>query len=296
VYELEAENARHQKHEKAARKYEFRLTGVLLLVIGTAVVIVAYPSYNLSPIANVLMMVGVGALFLGAVTVSLNTETFMNQKVAERLNISSVAVIDDLLRDLRVRHKGVYIPSSRTGGPVKVFIPLKGDYTVPSRAHLVDDKAFLIGLPETSQEGVLLKPLGYHLFRYTNEDLKIDWAKAPGAPDSKDASTSEHERTLHPSFTEKLHEVLVKGLEIAAAVNIVESEHELEVRLTHTTYSGLCHALKEEAPQVCDQIGCPLCSVIACIYTEYADTEVVIERAHQENHDILITCKQHGGE
>ena len=92
---------------------------------------------------------------------------------------------------------------------------------------------------------------------------------------------------------QKAQEVLVKGLEIADGVTSSEGEDELQVRLKNTAYSGLCHALKEDAPQVCDQIGCPLCSLIACIYTEYSDTEVVIERAQLENHDIVLACKSY---
>ena len=41
------------------------------------------------------------------------------------------------------------------------------------------------------------------------------------------------------------------------------------------------YAVGEEVPHVCEQIGCPLCSVIACIYTEYADTASVLEENKQ---------------
>ena len=97
IHELEAENARYHRNQNLARKWEFRITGVVLLAIGATVTLIAYPSYNLSPIANVLMMVGIGALFVGAVTMFLNTERFINEKVAEDLSLSSVVVVDDLL-------------------------------------------------------------------------------------------------------------------------------------------------------------------------------------------------------
>ena len=62
IHELEAENARYYKNQNLARKWEFRITGVVLLAIGAGIPLVAYPSYNLSPIANVLLMVGISAL------------------------------------------------------------------------------------------------------------------------------------------------------------------------------------------------------------------------------------------
>ena len=293
ISDLEAENARYQKNQNLARKNEFRVTGAILLVIGAIITIIAYPSYNLSSNANVLMMVGIGALFVGAVTMFLNTETFINQKVAEDLNLSSVVVVDDLLRDLRVKNKGIYLPSSATSGEIKVFIPLRRDYALPQRADLADDKAFLIGLPNAAQEGVLLKPLGYHLYRYTRDDLKADWAAAPANVEAdEEDSENETEETERPALAEQLQDVLVKGLEIADKVTVSLTEEEVRVRLHNTAYSSTCRSLTEEAPQVCEQIGCPLCSLIACIYTEYADAATTIEEARSEERDIVVACRR----
>jgi hypothetical protein len=47
----------------------------------------------------------------------------------------------------------------------------------------------------------------------------------------------------------------------------------------------------EDAPQVCEQIGCPLCSLVACIYTEYEDDAITIEASQPEKRDIRIVCK-----
>jgi len=289
IHELEAENTRYQKNQNLARKWEFRITGVVLLAIGAVITLVAYPSYNVSPGASVLMMVGIGALFVGAVTVFLNTERFISQEVAEDLNLSSVIVVDDLLRDLRVKNRGVYLPSSMTGTTVKVFIPLRREYEVPSKVHLAEDRAFLIDLANPAQEGVLLKPLGYHLFAHTSRDLKVDWRDA--RTEMEGAEEHEQDREPQDTLAEKLQDVLVKGLELADKVVVSQSDGELSVRLQNTPYIGTCHSVGEEAPQVCEQIGCPLCSLIACIYTEYADTATVIELARSEDQDIAVLCK-----
>jgi hypothetical protein len=291
IADLEAENARYQKNQNLARKYEFRITGAILLAIGAVVTVIAYPSYNLSSNANVLMMVGIGALFVGAVTMFLNTETFINQKVAEDLNLSSVVVVDDLLRDLRVKHKGIYLPPSETGGEIKVFIPLRRDYVIPRRVDLADDKAFLIGLPNAAQEGVLLKPLGYHLYRYTLDDLKADWSEAASRVADEAESESETAHEERPALIEQLQDVLVKGLEIADKVTVSLSDDGLRVRLHNSAYSGMCQSMAEQAPQVCEQIGCPLCSMIACIYTEYTGTETTIEEAQNDERDITVLYK-----
>ncbi len=288
INELEAQNARYHKNQNLARKWEFRVTGIILLAIGATITLVAYPSYNVSPIANVLLMVGIGALFVGAVTMFLNTERFINQKVAEDLNLSSVIVVDDLLRDLRVKSRGVYVPSSMTGTNVKVFIPLRQEYELPSKAHLGEDRAFLIDLANPAQEGVLLKPLGYHLFKYTSENLKVDWNEAAG--NVADDADPQHEGAHSPPLTEQLQEVLVKGLELADKVVVSHADGQLSVHLQNTSYRGMCEALKKEAPQVCEQIGCPLCSLIACIYTEHTNVTTFIKDAQSDEGDITITC------
>lgn len=288
IHELEAENTRYQKNQNLARKWEFRITGVVLLAIGAVITLVAYPSYNGSPSASVLMMVGVGALFVGAVTVFLNTERFISQKVAEDLNLSSVIVVDDLLRDLRVKNRGVYLPSSMTGTNVKVFVPLRREYEVPAKVHLAEDRAFLIDLANPAQEGVLLKPLGYHLFVHTTRDLHVDWSDARIETEGVEESQQQQQETL----ADKLQDVLVRGLELAEKVVVSQSDGELSVRLKNTPYIGTCHSVGEEAPQVCEQIGCPLCSLIACAYTEHTETATVIEEARCEDADIVIHCKR----
>jgi hypothetical protein len=290
IHELEAANARYHKNQSLARKWEFRITGGVLIAIGATITLVAYPAYNLSPIANVLLMVGIGALFVGAVTMFLNTERFINQKVAEDLNLSSVIVVDDLLRDLRVKSRGVYVPSSMTGTNVKVFIPLRQEYELPSKEHLAEDRAFLIDLFNPAQEGVLLKPLGYHLFKYTSENLNVDWKEAAG--NVSDTLDPEDEGAHSLSLTEQLQEVLVKGLEIADKVVVSHADGQLSVRLKNTAYKGMCEALKAEAPQVCEQIGCPLCSLVACIYTEHAGVTTFIKETQSEERDITITCAE----
>ena len=292
INELEAENERYHKNQNLARKWEFRITGVILLAIGAVITLVAYPSYNLSPIANVLLMVGIGALFIGAVTIFLNTERFINQKVAEDLNLSSVIVVDDLLRDLRVKTRGLYLPSSMTGTNVKVFLPLRQEYEVPSKAHLSEDRAFLIDMANPAQEGVLLKPLGYHLFRYTSENLNVDWKEAGRELRRADDADPQHEGAQSPPLTEQLQEVLVKGLELADKVVVSDTDGQLTVRLQNTAYKGMCEALKAEAPQVCEQVGCPLCSLIACIYTEHANVPTFIKEAQSDERDITITCAE----
>jgi hypothetical protein len=290
VYELEAENARFKKSEELTRKNQFRATGAFLLVLGTVITLIAYPSYNTSTMSNVLMMAGVTALFLGGVTLFLNTEKFLSSKVAERFHLSTTIVLDDLLRDLRLRNKGIYIPASRTGSETKVFVPLRRGYKVPPAARLKDDHAFLIGLSDTAEEGVLMQPLGYELFTYTEEDMKVDWKSQEDA-DSGGHGGREQPPSESEHLRKKLEAVLVNGLQLADSVTVSDGDGELRVSLQNSSYFSACEVIMERAPQVCKQIGCPLCSLIACIYTEHVDKEVTIEDVHRSHRNINVTCK-----
>jgi hypothetical protein len=140
---------------------------------------------------------------------------------------------------------------------------------------------------------VLLKPLGYHLFAHTSRDLKVDWRDAE--TETEGAEEPQQDREPQHTLADKLDDVLVRGLELADKVVVSQSDGELSVRLQNTPYIGTCHSVKEEAPQVCEQIGCPLCSMIACIYTEHVDKEVVIEAAKCGDDAITIICKTLSG-
>jgi hypothetical protein len=190
-----------------------------------------------------------------------------------------------------VKNRGVYLPSSITGTNVKVFIPLRREYDVPAKAHLTEDRAFLIDLANPAQEGVLLKPLGYHLFAHTTRDLQVDWRDARIDTEGVNEPQQDRERQDADTLTDKLQDVLVRGLELADKVVVSQSDGELSVRLQNTAYIGTCHSVGEEAPQVCEQIGCPLCSLIACIYTEYSGREVLIDSTESTKRDISLVLK-----
>jgi hypothetical protein len=121
-----------------------------------------------------------------------------------------------------------------------------------------------------------VQPLGYHLFAHTTRDFKVDWRDAQA--ETGGAEQPQQDREQQDTLAEKLQDVLVKGLELADKVIVSQSEGELSVRLHNTPYIRTCHSIGEEAPQVCEQIG-PLCSMIACIYTEYADAASALEEA-----------------
>ena len=136
---------------------------------------------------------------------------------------------------------------------------------------------------------MLLKPLGYHLFAHTSRDLKVDWRDAEA--ETEGVREPQQDREQQDTLADTLHDVLVRGLELADKVVVSLSDSELSVRLQHTPYIGMCHSIEEETPQDCEQIGCTLCSMIACVYTEYVDKEVVIEVAKCDGDAITFMCK-----
>lgn len=287
--ELETANEEYKKRSEITRKNEFRTAGIIFLIIGACLVLAAYLMSGYSDLVNVLLMAGVGSLFLGAIVVSVNTERFMSQKVAQHLNLSSVVVLDALLRDLRLIYKGIYVPSSKTSGATKIFVPLEKTYELPPDAILKEDRAFLIGLPKASQEGVMLEPLGYHLFAYAKEELRVNWAGQENTTGTLDLEAPE-ESTAAMSLDRILQDTLVEGLELADKVTVSQNADTLHVTLHDTPYIAICGSIMREAGQVCRQIGCPLCSVVACIYTEFIDKEIIIESVESKDDDISLVC------
>lgn len=110
-------------------------------------------------------------------------------------------------------------------------------------------------------------------------DLQVDWRDTRN--ETEGVGERQQDREQQDTLAEKLQDVLLRGLELADKAVVAYGDGALSMRLLITSYIGTCHAVGEKVPHVCEQIGCPRCSVIACIYIEYADTASVLEENKQ---------------
>ncbi len=91
-----------------------------------------------------------------------------------------------------------------------------------------------------------------------------------------------------------LNEIMVEGLEIAGSVEVMNGDiikgKTITVTVNEPVYMKMCSTASTETPRICD-IGCPFCSLIACIMTKSTGNNIVIEEAGLGKNDITAKFK-----
>jgi len=91
-----------------------------------------------------------------------------------------------------------------------------------------------------------------------------------------------------------LNEIIVEGLEIARSVDVINEDikngNTITVTVNEPVYMKMCSIASIETPRICD-IGCPFCSLIACIITKSTGNNIVIEEAGHGKNNITAKFK-----
>lgn len=273
--QLESENRKLRSDHRTAKKNEYKETGYALIIFGILTLILSYFTYNNSTLASILLFAGIGITYIGILSLFLTPEKFVRKDILEQSNLSSIAVINNIIQELQIHSKGIYVMSN---GQIRVLLPLRSDFKlsndIPQRTFHID---------EPDKAALVLMPLGYSLMRMV-EDRSSDWTDLSGA----------------------LNEIMVEGLEIAGSAevknedNIEEiananakgttNEKTITVTVIEPVYLKMCRTASAETPRICD-IGCPFCSLIACIITKSTGNNVIIEEAGHNEKNIVTKFK-----
>ena len=213
-----------------ARSRHSRATGVALLIISAFFLSLAYVTrYIVFEVTSIL------ALFLGVIFVLSGVEPYVKLRVANKAVASPLYTLCDLLSHLGVDGKGIYMPTAE-GDSVKIFLPKSRSGSLPKINEATSGMVVL-------ENGFILPPVGNSLLQLYEEELgdvrnfDFDYLK------------------------EWLPRVLVEALNIAEKSEITQDGEDIQVRLTASSFSGLCQ--NKEVVQICRVVGCPLISSIA---------------------------------
>jgi hypothetical protein len=259
--QLEIENEKLRSDHRIAKKNEYKDTGYVLIIFGALILGISYFTYNNTTLASILLFAGIGTIYIGILSLFLTPEKFVRKDILEQSNLSSIAIINNIIQELQIYTKGIYVLSK---GQIRVILPLKPDFDltrdIPQRTFHID---------EPDKAALVLIPPGYSLMRMV-EDRGADWSDLSGA----------------------LNEIMVEGLEIAGSVEVINEDiingNTITIIVNEPVYMKMCSTASTETPRICD-IGCPFCSLIACIITKSTGNNVVIEEVgHGKNN---ITAK-----
>lgn len=218
--------------------------GIFLLVFGgitaTASLLIGVSST---------LALGVSAILLGIMTLYLPES---NQRLAEQLasdsSIPALLNIENLLEDLALAERGIYIPANGLGVCPKVFLPLTRNLRnkKPPR-ELNDSRRVFITLDEKTREGgLLLEAPGRNLMSRMERALRLDLSKVEVG-----------------NLNEKLESGL-KLLDVSNAITFRSPDSEtFTFQLELGTLGDLEIRLSTLVPSVAHQIGTPIASAIA---------------------------------
>lgn len=251
--ELERENEKLMAEHVLAKKNEYRNTGYALIFFGALTLAISYFTYNNTSLASILLFAGLGTAYLGIISLFLSPERFVREEIMERSILSSIIVINNIIQELQIYSKGIYI---LVDNEIRVILPLRADYKLPEE---IPQRTFQAGEPNST--ALVLIPLGYSLMLMA-EKKGADWS----------------------DLTQALNDVLVEGLELAHSVEVMQGS-DITVKVNEPVFINLCDKVSSEAPHICD-IGCSFCSLIACIVTKSTGKNIVIEQVEHSRNSI----------
>ena len=269
-------NQRRKDHRKTSPA---NIVALILLALGLTAL-----TLSISYTSNILAFIGLGLTFWGATLLYISPEKHVKKILLDTTITPSLSNLDQILTELGYQGKGIYLPPKylKDFETSKIYIPKHKNTKLPTPETIQqqEDKTFL-----RNPEATLITP--------------------PGASLSK-----LFEKTLGTSFTQvdlnslqqKLPKLFIEDLEIAENIEIktsesfqeeIQNQHKKEdlkaisqtqiksdivyAKITNPIYKDICKETRKLA-NICNSIGCPLCSSIAIALTKTTGNPITIEK------------------
>lgn len=249
-------------------KWGLKPTAVGIAIIGIVVLGIWAISRDASATSMLMFLTGISVICIGLIMYYLSPYRHIRSEVCDAISISNVTNLNKVLSSLLIASKGIYLPAGQ-GGHTKVFIPVSAEIGFEGP----DDLATTTGIFSFSGKrvnGIVLEPPGQGLLTYS-------WNM--GAMFTADGL--EHE----------IKDLLENGLEIASKVNVFIDDNTVRVTMERVAIEGMCASVRREDPALCEQIGCPLCSFIACIVADGTGRKARIEKIIADRGKIDLTVE-----
>lgn len=214
----------------------FAVPGIASLVLSVA--------YNSSALA----FIGLGLTFWGALFFLIRPVAYVKSNLLDAAAISSYKMIDRIVRDLKYKGKGfylppypkdVYLPEHLKGlKELIIFIPADGSGKLPPIEEIAKSK-FILENPKA----ICLPPPGLELADQIEEASRMDLAGVG------------LER-----LCETLPQLILENFQLAKEIEMKVEENLVRVRISDSIYRNL---YRENLKSV-HSLGCPLISAIAC--------------------------------
>lgn len=257
---------------KASRQDRRWLVGLFLVAFG---IIVSVASYLVGIIP--MLAFGLGSLLIGFMILYLPESESIGGSVATRLLLPSLLNMENLLEDLDLDQRGIYIPVGGFGVSPKVFVPLT--LTPATRnppVGLSSSRRIFVTVGKNPEDrGILLDAPGGQILLALEQSLSNDIAKI---------SIEDLEHSLNRGF---------ETLGIANVISLVREDDTVQVELALRGLVQLEEKLRRSAPRLVAQIGTPLTSTVASAFAKATGKYVTLKTSllDESNSKLRISLK-----
>lgn len=199
-----------------------------------------------------LVLVGVGALIGGLFLLAFTREEPLPTETAALLASQPVIDLARICADLGVQGSAHVVPTP--DGPVQL-IPVAADSPPPSLAD--DDYSFQL---DEDGGAIRFPPTGLSLLRELEERQSL------ALPDTV------------AGVAVAIQEVGAIALLLADEVEALPEGEGLVVRLRGYRLIAGCRRIRAESPRACTMIGCPVCSLFACMAAQGTNRTCIIDQ------------------
>jgi hypothetical protein len=233
--------------------------GIFLTVIGAVIGFLSYLMGIVPMLAFGLasFLIGILILYLperrGAIAARLATES----------SLPSLLNIENLLEDLDLDERGIYIPASGLGVCPRVFVPLADtEATRHPPVGLVSSRRIFVTVGKNPEDrGVLLDAPGSQILVALEQSLRTDLSKT---------RLDELGAAFNSGF---------RALGFARAASFEHDDAMVKIQIELTELIDLETRLRNVAPRLVAQVGTPVTSAVAAAVSKAAGKYVTFKSA-----------------
>jgi hypothetical protein len=224
--------------------------GIFLTAMGA---LVGFLSYLMGIVP--MLAFGLASILLGILVVYLpERRESIAGRLATNSSLPSLFNVENLLEDLDLDEKGVYIPASGLGVCPRVFVPLaETQATKHPPVDLVSSRRIFVKVGKNPEDrGILLHAPGSEILAALERSLRLDLAKA---------SFDDLAADLNSGF---------KALGIGRVTNFEHQDTAVMIQIELTGLVDLEAKLRNLAPRLVAQVGTPVASAVAAAVSKAA--------------------------
>ena len=231
------------KHKRIREYSNARmLVGIFLVVVGGILGVLSY----LMGIVPMLAF-GLACFLIGIMALYLQDSKTVAETIAADSSVSSFLNLENLIRELDLEEKGIYIPVSGFGVSPKVFIPmtLTPATVKPPLGLNHSHRIFVIVGKNPEDRGVLLEAPGNRILSAIEGSLAHDLSKTG-------------RETLQTDLDSAL-----RAIGVAKLTSLEQEDSELKAELVMTALLDFETKLRNLAPRFSTHVGTPVASALA---------------------------------